>query len=333
MRRLVLILYVSLAGAACAVPLGLLKTASFIINAVDEENRPVSNALVRVDFFHGYESGWDLKFSTGEAMTDTNGLCHLEGKCNGTAGGNVTKEGFYKSYPPSLSVTNCTLTHWLPIDKEYQVVLRPILNPIPMYAKKLHGILIPAIGERLSYDFESADWLPPHGDGKVADLNIRMDCEFGEQLPAGENVREFHATLTLTFSNEDDGIIELPDAQPELEGSVFRLPRFAPETGYSNRWSLYGFETATESSYSDNAKRANLNYFYRVRTKKDETGRIISAHYGKIRGPINFGAYAKATSLSMTYYFNSTPNDRNMEFDPSRNLFTDLPVSDQVREP
>ncbi len=137
----------------------------------------------------------------------------------------------------------------------------------------------------------------------------------------------------MTFSNEDDGIIEFPDPQPEKEGSIFRLPRFAPEIGYTNRWSLYGFETETESSYSENAKRGNLNYLYRVRTKKDETGKIISAHYGKIRGPIKFGAYAKATSLSITYYFNPTPLDRNMEFDPKQNLFSDLKVGEQVQEP
>ena len=317
-------------GSVFAAPL---KTASFIVRTVDEEGRPVSNAVVEIGFNQGYGPGMIHEFKKMSATTDTNGLCTLAGKCDGTLGGNVHKSGYYRSLLNNISITNSTLTHWLPIDKEYKVILRPILNPIAMHAKMLHGIPIPAIGVLLSYDLEQGDWLPPYGNGQVADLIFKMDCEFGEQLPAGENVRVFHATLTMTFSNEDDGIIEFPDPQPERGGSIFRLPRFAPEIGYTNRWSLYGFETETESSYSENAKRGNLNYFYRVRTKKDETGKIISAHYGKIRGPINFGAYAKGTSLNITYYFNPTPLDRNTEFDPKQNLFTDLEVWEQVQEP
>jgi hypothetical protein len=39
---------------------------------------------------------------------------------------------------------------------------------------------------------------------------------------------------------------------------------------------------------------------------------------GKIQGILSFD-YEK--NISFTYYLNPTPNDRNMEFDPSRNLF------------
>ncbi len=31
--------------------------------------------------------------------------------------------------------------------------------------------------------------------------------------------------------------------------------------------------------------------------------------------------------MQMKYYLNPTPNDRNMEFDPSQNLFTNLPTA------
>ena len=81
------------------------------------------------------------------------------------------------------------------------------------------------------------------------------------------------------------------------------------------------------------SQRKDLNYFFRVRTKKDEAGKIVSANYGKIRGPLDFGFRGRRNGLGMTYYFNPTPNDRNMEFDPSRNLFADLPVAEQVHEP
>jgi hypothetical protein len=65
-----------------------------------------------------------------------------------------------------------------------------------------------------------------------------------------------------------------------------------------------------------------MNYFFRVRTVRDQSGKIISAHYGKIYGDFFFGC--SASYIDYTYYLNPTPNDRNVEFKPGSNLFTDL---------
>jgi len=51
---------------------------------------------------------------------------------------------------------------------------------------------------------------------------------------------------------------------------------------------------------------------------------VTNALYGQIHGHIN-GCFG--------YDLNPTPNDRNVEFDPKRNLFKDLRPSEQVREP
>jgi hypothetical protein len=47
------------------------------------------------------------------------------------------------------------------------------------------------------------------------------------------------------------------------------------------------------------------------------------AHYGKIYGDF----------MNFTYYLNPTPNDRNVEFDPKRNLFTNLKDDERVTMP
>jgi hypothetical protein len=49
----------------------------------------------------------------------------------------------------------------------------------------------------------------------------------------------------------------------------------------------------------------------------DKDGKVISAHYGKIQGPITLN---REGSVGLTHYFNGKPNDRNLEFDPSKNL-------------
>ena len=47
---------------------------------------------------------------------------------------------------------------------------------------------------------------------------------------------------------------------------------------------------------------------------------------------IRFFGCTKRT-LRFTYYLNPTPNDRNMEFDPKRNLFQNLKSTEQVNMP
>lgn len=42
---------------------------------------------------------------------------------------------------------------------------------------------------------------------------------------------------------------------------------------------------------------------------------------------------SKAANLRFTYYLNPTPNDRNVEFDPKRNLFTNLKSDERVTAP
>ena len=135
----------------------------------------------------------------------------------------------------------------------------------------------------------------------------------------------FDATLTLGFSNERDGIQSVY-SNPKM-GSAMRLPRFAPEAGYMTNWVK---STLQHEGESLNEKREDQNYFFRVRTITDKYGKLISALYGKIHGEID---YSWPRGITFTYYLNSTPNDRNMEFAPARNLLTDLPSAAQVLDP
>jgi hypothetical protein len=76
------------------------------------------------------------------------------------------------------------------------------------------------------------------------------------------------------------------------------------------------------------------SYALRINTEIDKNGKIISANYVRLMNNVNlFGVLAPTQGAVFTYYFNPTPNDRNLEFDPSRNLFTNLEPTEQVREP
>lgn len=69
---------------------------------------------------------------------------------------------------------------------------------------------------------------------------------------------------------------------------------------------------------------------FRVRTVVDEKGHIVRARYGKIYGPVEYGENLTTSNglMRFTYYLNPTDNDRNLEFDPARNLF---PESESTR--
>ena len=67
----------------------------------------------------------------------------------------------------------------------------------------------------------------------------------------------------------------------------------------------------------------NHNYYFRVRTVLDGNGNVKSALYGKIYGDF----------MQFNYYLNPTPNDRNVEFDPKKNLMENLGPLESVSEP
>ena len=103
--------------------------------------------------------------------------------------------------------------------------------------------------------------------------------------------------------------------------------RTAPEGGYNANLDLH---------YS-NSLRPNPvpGYFIRVRSVLDENGKLKSALYGKITDNFKFFAGTKAphAGLGFTYYLNPTPNDRNVEFDPQKNLMKNLKPLEDVKEP
>ena len=98
----------------------------------------------------------------------------------------------------------------------------------------------------------------------------------------------------MTFPNPDDGIQEFHVPYKVTEGSALRSPHEAPENGYQP-------ELIRTSANSDE----NRCYFFRVKSAS-ANGPL----YGKMYGdPMNF-----------CYYLNPTPNSRNVEFDPKKNL-------------
>ena len=193
-----------------------------------------------------------------------------------------------------------------------------------MYARKVEMLRVPVVGQPVGFDLVASDWVAPHGKGSVSDLIFTLQKTFVDVE------KPFEASLTITFANEDDGI-QPTIAAPHV-GSELRLPRLAPEAGYESKL-VKSTSRAAANQMIVPANKEDLNYFFRVRTvKKDK--KIVSTNYGKIDRDIDFDIINSDTALLFfTYYLNPTPNDRNMEFDPKRNLLKGLKDAETVTNP
>jgi len=258
----------------------------------DDFGKPVENAAVTVYYYPSPQSNDSGKI---EGLTDTNGvfLAYHHDMTYGLRF-HVQKNGFYttdinQDFHGVFSSN--TLNHNL------NLTLKKIGKPIAMYAKQIIFIKFPVYNRPVGYDLEVGDWVGPYGKG------ITSDFLFAENHPDANS----GYTFTIAFPNPQDGIQSFSAADSE-KGSDLRSGHEAPIDGYLPQY--------VQTQMPDQ----NRNYYFRVRTKVDHQGNIVSARYGKIYGDF----------MQFTYYLNSTSNDRNVEFDTKQNLIhvgrNDLPV-------
>jgi hypothetical protein len=185
-----------------------------------------------------------------------------------------------------------------------------------MYAKR-QELTISKDDEPLGFDLMAGDWVTPYGKGSHTDILFEVHRHINE--------RKFDANLAITFPNKGDGIVAMP--AEAAANSEFVTSRAAAESGYGSALDLH---------YSNTNKPGPVfGYAIRVQTVLDDNGNVKSALYGKIRGGFRFyaGTQAPHAGVGFDYYLNPTPNDRNVEFDPKRNLTKNLKLLEEVKEP
>ena len=199
-----------------------------------------------------------------------------------------------------------------------------------MYARNLRSEnpppQIPELGKPIGFDLIKSDWVAPYGKGETPDFifwfkatdSIGVSKEYYEEFPRSGRYKD--SEFKLSFANDGDGLQCITEDIRKHDGSIFRLPRFAPETGYASNLvrSCGAIWTNRMMSLIGDQWNENQNYIFRVRSQRDHNGTITNALYGKIRGPIAF--FPGGGGVSFTYYLNPTPNDRNLEYDASHNL-------------
>ncbi len=313
------------------------ESRTITLKVLDENGQPIAGAKARIYFFMGRDT------ENHEGETDAQGVFTATGRPIVGTGMSAQKEGRYPVQFDNLN-RNC-----IPEGREVTqtVVLPEKRNPIPLYAKNFSGgtgeatLKFPVQNEWLGYDFEAGDWVAPYGKGKTTDIRFKFRNEFkGWQFSDQEmansrrinkdktedEIRFYYgkwaAELAVSFPGEKEGMIQ------EKERYQFycplKLPHQAPETGYlptrHYEANNLGMRPVTEE----------MGFFLRTRVKLDAKGQIISANYTKLYGDISLDPRG---SISFWYYFNPTPNDRNLEFNPAKNLFPANTPGAKVSDP
>jgi hypothetical protein len=280
------------------------------IKVIDDESKPVEASDVAVGF-----QVMSKKYFGNEEI-EVRGPSNADGEFTGSAKGDsslaftVRKAGYYQT-TGKYDFKEAVADKWQPWNPTVEVVLKKIEKPIAMYAKKL-DLAMPAFEVPVGFDLVIGDWVAPHGKGKTRDLVFTAHLQ-------QRSKKDYDYELAVTFSNVADGL--QPFEAPPFYGSELKSPRLAPENGYLPEWKQWRKRAPGKAETSNVSE--SRNYLLRVRTVVDEKGELVSALYGKIYGDF----------LRFAYYLNSTANDRNLEFDPTRSLYKGLSETERVEGP
>jgi hypothetical protein len=304
MKKLIYLLIVCIGTSyGCAQSTNLIWNAT--IRVLDEAGQPVADSKAEMDW-NVNAPDLTVTFGKSEGLTDTNGIFKTSHEANGSTdlGFGASKAGYYSTRASHeiAPLNDSDTAKW---NHNVTLVLKKIWKPIPMYAKQIDSLKIPEMNKAIGYDLMVGDWIGPYGKG------VNTDLFFTEKHTDPQS----GYILSVSFPKPGDGIQEF-DVPALIQNAVngasdLRSSQNAPIDRYQREVS----QTETTNP--------NRNFYFRVRTKLDENGNVVSAHYGKIYGDL----------AQFTYYFNPTPNDRNVEFDPKQNMLGGLQSFEQVRRP
>jgi hypothetical protein len=306
-----------------------------ILNAtiVNEFNEPIENVNLTGVFPNAQGKG-----TVEKVGTDENGFGEVKGHARFGVNLIINKDGYYESKFRKIDTSEGSAYGQLtPKTRLFDVTLRRIINPRGLIAKS-KKFKIPVKGEWVDYDLEQGDWVEPYGKGENGDVSFLYNNEFlgykmdGAQLNEVLEVacrlaenrgeewteeREKHTygiwsgRLDVKFSGEGEGIVKVVDSY--LEHSEMKMPHMALEEGYEAN-------VAWTGAIPKRNPILYQGYFLRVRVVKHED-EIIQANYAKINEEVVFDPRG---TISFSYCFNPDVNDRNLEFDSSKNLLKNV---------
>jgi hypothetical protein len=276
------------------------------LNVVDGQGQVVPDAMVEGAFWNHGKKGFGFK-----QRTDNNGIVTLQNLCVDDLNFSITKTGYYETrlrYHFSKAGYDCVENnHWAPWNPVIEVALKRIINPAAMYVKpRMKKIFPPKDNVWLGFDFQACAFVAPYGKGKCVDLLVMYE------FTPGKNILFYHGAVSLLSTNACDGMYKV-----ELDRSSMMQTAYHANTNAVFLKEMNFVYSRLEGKVETDTRLKNNEYLVmRVRSRTDEEGRLVSAHYLKMMGPIE----ADDGGVWFAYYFNPNENDTNLEADTMKNL-------------
>jgi hypothetical protein len=290
--------------------------ARVTLHVVDIDGDSVASADVSVNLTAG-----GVKPIQG--VTDGDGLFSAEGCLLEELIYGVNKEGCYRTRSKftfrRLGVIGIENGRWLPWNPTFRVTLKEIRNPIPMYARRFDATM-PADTNRLGFDFIAGDWVSPYGKGMHADMVYAYEEKRKDRA-------NYDLLITLTFPGEGNGFY----MKKKDTYSALMSEHQAALSGYQMERSFR--LRRVDGKYACEERVSDADYLvFRIGNGRDNGDGAKKEYFGKIYGPLDV-PHKFTRVFSMTYYFNPTPDDRNIEYAPRENLFRSLKPTEEIYDP
>ncbi len=322
---------VALLGFACNAG-----ASEISLRVVDERGEPMVGVSSLISFAHPQQKDKGYR-----GKTDNEGRFSAKGRNLVGIIAKVEEEGYYKWVKDD---------YYGQQDHDITVVMRKIGKPIPLYVRKVN-LEFPVFDKWLGFDFEVGDWVAPQGKGKSRDILFKLNREFQgyrfskekmEKMKFPDSTEEdlkkaygkWKSELQVGFSSDLEGVVEEKDGY--LPYSKMKMPHLAPDGGYRSEEIVIKKKSFKSREEQDEEIRNHAKFGegkpsgYFIRTRVVEVGgKVVKANYAKmpknevwreVNTPVSIDA---SGSIEFTYYFNPTPNDRNLEYRPGSNLATE----------
>ncbi len=193
---------------------------------------------------------------------------------------------------------------WEPVIRD--ITLKKKRNPIEGFLHIGIELKTPALNRPVWFDLEAFDWLPPYGEGVHRDVAITLQT-------ARVQIRGYEADriakACFAFPNPHDGA-QRCDADIQSYHEVgYHVNTAKP---FVNPMILEADFTRSHDKFLPYTSYLT----FRVRSKCDENGNLVSAQYGFM---YRFSVTEECFTASLLF-LNPTPNDTNIEYDLKRSL-------------
>ena len=293
----------------------------------NERGEPLGGVEVRAYFSGPYSSGPD------KGKTDNGGRVALRGKA--TLRASVSSGGKDSKWYRSSSVIipggiDPDEDGWK-IKGEGTLILRERKNPIPLVARRV-TVPFPKEDVWIGFDFEIGELVTPYGEGKKSDVLFKVNCDGDTEVDdRWKTIRykTLDSKLWIKFPKEGEGWCGI--VKNNLANyCVLKMPYKAPVDGYISERIIH------KNKLGQSIMPSKQGLFMRIR-RSNLSQDSVEYHYLKLNQDIKFHPYESGThtsdlgkektygGVSFTYFYNPVPNDRNLEFDPKKNLAKDGP--------